>query len=58
MFRTYGTTSILVINVVSRATLKNKDSKGIFKNAHINIASACILAIAGRNGVRTYEKRK
>ncbi len=58
MFQTYGTISILLINVVSRAILKNIDTKGIFKNAYTNIASACILAIAGRNGIRTYEKRK
>ncbi len=53
-----GTTSILFINVVSRATLTNIDSKGIFKNSHTNMASACILAITGRNGVPTYGKRK
>ncbi len=52
-----GTTSILFINVVSRATLKNIDSKGIFNYFHTNIASACILAITGRNGVPTYERK-
>jgi hypothetical protein len=50
--------SILLINVVSRATLKNMGAKRSFKNFDTSVTGACIHATMGRNGVSGYKKRK
>ncbi len=47
-FSNFRPTSILLINVVSRATLNNIDPKRSFKNIDTIVVSPGILAIIGR----------
>ncbi len=47
-FSNFRPTSMLLINVVSRATLNNIDPKRSFKNIDTIVVSSGILAIIGR----------